>query len=372
MTADFLKSTTGEKQVGLVNVMVGEMKAGNAKREWKIVTDVASYGKQLDRINDALHTVIALMLSQTDGSKLKQDDRRALENFSEMFKEIAAAKGDYKGRVAEHSRAVSRQLLPDHAGEDHSPLVSAWRAALESLTAVRRVVFPLEEAAFCFDSDEVSHGARLWTNVLGLMLTHAWLEQRNRDVVELGSGERAVVATPADYEAAYLIFQATCDRSMVNLSETHRKILDAVHDLKQLPGFADGFSLRKIAERAGIHHSTVAEHKTYLVKSAFTQRSRRRRPGTGDRRRALLVAKRRRPRGLPTSRAGQALVGGECRFCFGKCPTSPTPRTRARRPAYLRRKRCRASYPTDGRQYPTPQQWRWGCTSVGRAYARVG
>ena len=92
--SDFLKSTTGEKQVGLINVMVDEMKAGNAEREWKIVTDVASYGKQLDRINDALHTVIALMLSQTETSKLKQDDRRALENFSEMFKEIAAAKGE--------------------------------------------------------------------------------------------------------------------------------------------------------------------------------------------------------------------------------------------------------------------------------------
>lgn len=92
--SDFLNSTTGEKQVGLINVMVDEMKAGNAEREWKIVTDVASYGKQLDRINDALHTVIALMLSQTDASELKQDDRRALENFSEMFKEIAAAKGE--------------------------------------------------------------------------------------------------------------------------------------------------------------------------------------------------------------------------------------------------------------------------------------
>jgi hypothetical protein len=92
--SDFLNSTTGEKQVGLVNVMVDEMESGNAEREQKIVTGVASYGKQLDRINDALNTVIALMLSQADVSKLKQDDRRALENFSQMFKEIAAAKGE--------------------------------------------------------------------------------------------------------------------------------------------------------------------------------------------------------------------------------------------------------------------------------------
>jgi hypothetical protein len=92
--SDFLNSTTGEKQVGLINVMVDEMKSGNAERERKIVTGVASYGKQLDRINDALNTLIALMLSQTDPSKLNQDDWKALEGFSEMFQQIAEAKGE--------------------------------------------------------------------------------------------------------------------------------------------------------------------------------------------------------------------------------------------------------------------------------------
>jgi hypothetical protein len=99
------------------------------------------------------------------------------------------------------------------------------------------------------------------------MLAHAWLEQRNREVVELPSGERAIVAVPEDYEAAYNIFKATCERSVVNLSDTHRAILDAVYELSCQSPF-DGFSLRKIAERAGVHHSTVAEHKTYLTKSA--------------------------------------------------------------------------------------------------------
>jgi hypothetical protein len=180
---------------------------------------------------------------------------------------LVAELRDYSGRVAEHSRAVSRQLLPDNTGEDHTPKVRAWQAALTSLTEVRRVVFPLDAHEFCFDSDSVSHGARLWTNVLGLMLAHAWLEQRNRDVVELGSGERAIVATPEDYGAAYVLFKATCERSVVNLSDTHRAILDAVYELSSQSAF-DGFSLRKIAEKAGVHHSTVAEHKTYLTKSA--------------------------------------------------------------------------------------------------------
>jgi hypothetical protein len=180
---------------------------------------------------------------------------------------LVAELPDYEGRVAEHSRAVSRQLLPDNAGEDYTPKIRAWQAALTSLTKVRRVVFLLDKDEFCFDSDEVSHGARLWTNLLGLMLAHAWLEQRNRDILRLSGRERAIAATPEDYEAAYNIFKATCERSVVNLSDTHRAILDAVHELSSQSTF-DGFSLRKIADAAGVHHSTVAEHKTYLTKSA--------------------------------------------------------------------------------------------------------
>jgi hypothetical protein len=180
---------------------------------------------------------------------------------------LVAELPDYEGRVAEHSRAVSRQLLPDHVGNDHGPRIGAWRAVLRSLTQTRRVVFLLNRDEFCFDSDSVSHGARLWTNLLGLMLAHAWLEQRNREVVELPSGGPAIVAVPEDYEAAYNIFKATCERSVVNLSDTHRAILDAVYELSSQSTF-DGFSLRKIADAAGVHHSTVAEHKTYLTKSA--------------------------------------------------------------------------------------------------------
>jgi major membrane immunogen (membrane-anchored lipoprotein) len=175
---------------------------------------------------------------------------------------------DYEGRVADHSRAVSRQLLPGNAGMDHTPQILAWQAALRSLTAHRRVVFDLDHEQFCFDSDEVSYGARLWANVLGLMLAHAWLEQRNREIIELTSGEQAIVATPEDYEAAYRIFAATCERSIVNLSVTHRKILDAAYELKQDDSSAGGFTQRKLAEKAGVHHSTVGDNKTFLTKSA--------------------------------------------------------------------------------------------------------
>jgi hypothetical protein len=175
---------------------------------------------------------------------------------------------DYEGRVAAHSRASSRLLLPNYAAEEHGPKVRAWQAALESLTEIRRVVFDLEHDEFCFDSGTVSHGARLWGNLLGLMLAHAWLEQRNREIMELANGERAVVATPEDYRVAYGTFKATCERSILDLSDTHRKILDAVYELQTEMAFSDGYSQRQIAEKAGLHHSTVGEHKTFLTKSA--------------------------------------------------------------------------------------------------------
>jgi len=75
--------------------MVDEMESGNAERERKIVTGVASYGKQLDLINDALNALIGLMLSQRSVSELSKDDRKAFDEFSEMFKQIAEAKGEH-------------------------------------------------------------------------------------------------------------------------------------------------------------------------------------------------------------------------------------------------------------------------------------
>jgi hypothetical protein len=51
---------------------------------------------------------------------------------------LVAELPDYEGRVAAHSRASSRLLLPDYAAKDHTPKVRAWQAALESLSELRR------------------------------------------------------------------------------------------------------------------------------------------------------------------------------------------------------------------------------------------
>jgi hypothetical protein len=179
---------------------------------------------------------------------------------------------DYKGRVASHTRKISESLRPDFATEDFSTRIGVWQAALGSLTGIRRVVFALDHEDFCFDRDDVPHGARLWANLIGMMFAHAWLEQRNREIVELPNGEKAVVAIPRDYAIAYGIFKATCERSVVNLSDTHRRILDAVYQLHQEDEHRDYFrdnswSQREIERRTGIPQSTISAQKTYLAKS---------------------------------------------------------------------------------------------------------
>jgi hypothetical protein len=61
------------------------------------------------------------------------------------------------------------------------------------------------------------------------MVTHAWLEHRNRSVLE--SGEEAIEAIPNDYSTAYRIFDKVCKRTVANISDTHRKIFNSLYGL---------------------------------------------------------------------------------------------------------------------------------------------
>lgn len=82
-------------QVGLFNIMIDGMNSKNPTQERKIVTGVASYGRQLGRISDALNVLIPLVVSRMEASDLKQDERRALEAFTQMYEEIAKIKGEH-------------------------------------------------------------------------------------------------------------------------------------------------------------------------------------------------------------------------------------------------------------------------------------
>ncbi len=181
---------------------------------------------------------------------------------------LVAELPDYPGRVKEHSAALSAQLLPGAAVADHSHLRFLWQEGLRQLTDVRRVVFPLAHPDFALDDDGISHGARLWANLLSIMATHAWLEQRNRQLLELSEERVAVEATPDDYEAAYGIFNEVCKRTVVNLSDTHRNILNGLHQLQEDNPDRDGFRQREIATAGGVSLGAVSNHKTFLVTSA--------------------------------------------------------------------------------------------------------
>jgi len=177
---------------------------------------------------------------------------------------------NYEGRIKEHTAALSRQFSPDFVADPYGHMVPKWRAAFRSLTEVRKVVIPFgDHEGFKLSNEDISHGARLWGNLLGLMCAHAWLEQRNREIREVKGGARAVVATAEDYEAAYDLIKDVGSRSIVNLGETHRKIVQAVHDLREEDTFdSDGYSVRAIAKKAGISPGTVSKNRTFLTKSA--------------------------------------------------------------------------------------------------------
>jgi DNA primase len=181
---------------------------------------------------------------------------------------LVAELPDYVGRVKHHSAAVSEQLLPDAATADYSHERWLWQEGLRSLTEIRRVVFPLRHPDFALDDDQISHGARLWTNLLSLMATNAWLEQKNRRTLDLGEDTLAIEATPDDYETAYRIFNEVCKRTVVNLSDTHRSILNGLYKLMENHPERDGFRQREIAEAGGVALGAISNHKTFLVMSA--------------------------------------------------------------------------------------------------------
>jgi hypothetical protein len=178
----------------------------------------------------------------------------------------------YETQIADHSAALSRQFSPDFVANPHGDMIPKWGAALSTLTGVRKVVIPFaDHQKFRLSNEDIRHGARLWGNLLGLMCAHAWLEQRNREIQEWDGGTRAVVATAADYRAAYELLKSVGSRSIINLGETHRKIVQAIYDLKQEdkgPFSSDGYGVREIAKRAGVSPGTISKNRTFLTKSA--------------------------------------------------------------------------------------------------------
>jgi hypothetical protein len=74
-------------QVGLVNIELGP--SSNPPVEQEVLGNVASYGKQLGRIEDALEVLLAHF---HPAKKLTAKEQAAIDDLKSLVKEIAAVK----------------------------------------------------------------------------------------------------------------------------------------------------------------------------------------------------------------------------------------------------------------------------------------
>jgi hypothetical protein len=86
-------------QISLFSINVGRSSDPEAE---EAILDVASYGRQLGRIGEALLAV----LEQTDTAGYTNEQKTAIEDFKTLMREISAA----KTRAAEKKRAQGAPL----------------------------------------------------------------------------------------------------------------------------------------------------------------------------------------------------------------------------------------------------------------------
>ena len=86
-------------QFGLVNINMGQ--SSEPKVEEEVLSDVATYGKQLGRIGDALMVLLAHFHPP---APLTTDETKAIDALKEMLEKIAAVKEKHH-RAAMHPSA---------------------------------------------------------------------------------------------------------------------------------------------------------------------------------------------------------------------------------------------------------------------------
>ncbi len=75
-------------QFGLFNLNIDLGPSSNPEVETEIVRDVASYGKQIGRIED----VVAVLVNRLDPETLSADERKAVEAFKVLLADIETIK----------------------------------------------------------------------------------------------------------------------------------------------------------------------------------------------------------------------------------------------------------------------------------------
>jgi hypothetical protein len=78
--------STGAGQFGLINIFV--QKTLKPDVEATVVTEVASYGRQLGKIAD----VLDVLSGQLDQTKLRPEQKEAIDDFKAMLEEIRRVK----------------------------------------------------------------------------------------------------------------------------------------------------------------------------------------------------------------------------------------------------------------------------------------
>ena len=77
-------------QFGLINITLGQ--SSEPRVEAEVLSDIATYGKQLGRIGDAL---IVLLAHFHPRKPLSADETKAIEALNEMLNKIADVKAKY-------------------------------------------------------------------------------------------------------------------------------------------------------------------------------------------------------------------------------------------------------------------------------------
>lgn len=80
-------------QLGLVNYTINLGTSSQPEVEEAVLSEVASYGKQLGRIEDAFAVLLTSIRSQLT---LKEEEAEAIDAFQRMMAEIAAVKRRYR------------------------------------------------------------------------------------------------------------------------------------------------------------------------------------------------------------------------------------------------------------------------------------
>lgn len=118
--------TNAMGQFGFINI--SSSASANPKLERDIVGKVASYGRQLGRINDALYALLA----HQDRDELSAVEQRAVDDFRRMADAINAMK---EGHAAPTDAALDEliagiRFLRDRNPKEHARIVGKLRRAL--------------------------------------------------------------------------------------------------------------------------------------------------------------------------------------------------------------------------------------------------